>query len=58
MISFARYQFHPAVILHDVWLWVRFTLSYRDYGALRSIQSGIWIRSRRLLVPRSYRLFV
>ena len=30
MISFARYQFPPAIIPHAVWLYVRFTLSYRD----------------------------
>jgi transposase-like protein len=29
-ISFARHQFPPAVIRHAVWLYVRFTLSYRD----------------------------
>jgi putative transposase len=29
-ISFARYQFPPAIIQHAVWLYVRFTLSYRD----------------------------
>ena len=29
-ISFARRQFPPAVIRHAVWLYVRFTLSYRD----------------------------
>src|SRR5229473_4504419 len=29
-ISFARDQFPPAVIQHAVWLYVRFTLSYRD----------------------------
>jgi putative transposase len=29
-ISFARYQFPPAIIRHAVWLYVRFTLSYRD----------------------------
>ena len=29
-ISFARHQFPPAVIRHSVWLYVRFTLSYRD----------------------------
>jgi putative transposase len=28
-ISFAR-QFPPAIIRHAVWLYVRFTLSYRD----------------------------
>jgi len=29
-ISFARHQFPPATIRHAVWLYVRFTLSYRD----------------------------
>jgi transposase-like protein len=29
-ISFARHQFPPAIIRHAVWLYVRFTFSYRD----------------------------
>ena len=29
-ISFARHQFPPAVIRHAVWLYMRFTPSYRD----------------------------
>ena len=29
-ISFARHQFPPAIIRHAVWLYARFTLSYRD----------------------------
>jgi putative transposase len=29
-ISFVRHQFPPAVIRHAVWLYMRFTLSYRD----------------------------
>ena len=29
MISFARHQFPPAIIRHAVWLYLRFTLSYR-----------------------------
>ena len=28
-ISFARHQFPPAIIRHAVWLYMRFTLSYR-----------------------------
>ena len=28
--TFARHQFPPAIIRHAVWLYVRFTLSYRD----------------------------
>ena len=33
-ISFARHQFPPAIIRHVVWLYVRFTLSYRDVEVL------------------------
>jgi hypothetical protein len=29
-ISFARHQFSPAIIRHAVWLYVRFTLCFRD----------------------------
>src|SRR6202453_3260082 len=29
-ISFARHQFPPAINRHTVWLYLRFTLSYRD----------------------------
>ena len=29
-ISFARHQFPPAIIQYAVWLYLRFTLSYRD----------------------------
>jgi putative transposase len=29
-ISFARHQFPPAIIRQTVWLYMRFTLSYRD----------------------------
>src|SRR5271154_4945160 len=30
MISFARHQFPPDIIRHAVWLYFRFTLSFRD----------------------------
>jgi putative transposase len=33
-ISFARHQFPPAIIRHTVWLYIRFTLSYRDVEEL------------------------
>jgi putative transposase len=33
-ISFARHQFPPAVIRHAAWLYIRFTLSYRDVEEL------------------------
>jgi putative transposase len=29
-ISFARHRFPPDIIHHAVWLYARFTLSYRD----------------------------
>jgi transposase-like protein len=29
-ISFARHQFPPNIIRHAVWLYLRFTLSFRD----------------------------
>ena len=35
-ISFARHQFPPAVIRQAVWLYVRFTLSYRDTEDLQA----------------------
>ncbi len=33
-ISFSRHQFPPAVIRHAVWLYFRFTLSFRDVEEL------------------------
>lgn len=29
-ISYARHQFPPAIVRHAVWLYLRFTLSFRD----------------------------
>ena len=29
-ISYARHQFPPVIIQHAIWLYLRFTLSYRD----------------------------
>lgn len=33
-ISYARHQFPPEIIRHAVWLYLRFTLSYRDVEEL------------------------
>ena len=33
-LSYARHRFPPEVILHAVWLYPRFTLSYRDVEEL------------------------
>jgi len=29
-LPYARHQFPPAIIRHAIWLYFRFTLSYRD----------------------------
>jgi transposase-like protein len=41
-ISFARHQFPPAIIRHAVWLYVRFTLSYRDVEDLLA-ERGLYV---------------
>jgi putative transposase len=33
-ISYSRHRFPPVVIQHAVWLYLRFTLSYRDVEEL------------------------
>jgi len=33
-ISYARHRFPPAIIRHAVWLYFRFTLSFRDVEEL------------------------
>jgi transposase-like protein len=33
-ISYARHQFPPEVIRHAIWLYVHFTLSYREFEEL------------------------
>ena len=35
-ISFKRHRFFPEIIRHAVWLYARFTLSYRDIEDLLS----------------------
>ena len=35
-ISYRRHRFPPVVIQHAVWLYLRFTLSYRDVEELRA----------------------
>jgi putative transposase len=33
-LSYSRHRFPPAVIQHAMWLYLRFTLSYRDVEEL------------------------
>jgi transposase-like protein len=67
-VSYARHQFPPEIIRHAVWLYLRFTLSYRDVEELlaeRGIDASYetirrWVlkfgpmfaRNRRRLRPR------
>ncbi|OYD83775.1 IS6 family transposase [Azospirillum brasilense] len=37
-LSFARHQFPPTIIQHAIWLYLRFTLSYRDVEELLAVR--------------------
>ena len=41
-ISYARHRFPPEVIRHAVWLYLRFTLSYRDVEDL-PVERGLTV---------------
>ena len=43
-LSYARHQFPPAIIQHAIWLYLRFTLSYRDVEELLA-ERGIDVSS-------------
>ena len=45
LISYARHQFPPVIIQHAVWLYLRFTLSYRDVEELWL--NGVWTSPTR-----------
>jgi putative transposase len=62
-ISFARRRFPPDIICHAVWLYARFTLSYRDVDDLlaergldvsdesvRPTSSDFWHLDERVIV--------
>jgi DDE domain len=62
-ISFARHQFLPAIIRHAGWLYLRFTLSYRDVEDLL-VERGLdvsyetvlrWVLKFRPLFARELR---
>src|SRR5208283_5435535 len=61
-ISFARHQFPPAIIQHAVWLYVRFTLSFRDVedllaerGPDLSYETARWVSKFAPLSARELR---
>ena len=37
-LSYAHHQFPPDIIRHAVWLYLRFTLSFRDVEDLLAVQ--------------------
>ena len=39
-ISYARHRFPPDIVRHAIWLYLRFTLSYRDVEDLRAGTAG------------------
>jgi putative transposase len=45
-ISYRRHRFPPAIIHHAVWVYLRFTLSYRDVEELL-VERGLDISSAR-----------
>ena len=62
-ISYTRHQFPPEIIQHAVWLYLRFTLSYRDVEELLA-ERGIavsyesvrrWVRKFGPLFARNLR---
>jgi hypothetical protein len=52
-ISYRRHRFPPVIIQHAVWVYLRFTLSYRDVEELLA-ERGLRTRSARPLSARSY----
>ena len=44
-ISYVRHRFPPEVIRYAVWLYLRFTLSYRDVEELMA-KRGLEVRNR------------
>ncbi len=63
-LSFKRHRFPPDIIRHSIWLYARFTLSYRDveemlaerglnvsYETVRRRSPEVWIDHRRQSTP-------
>ena len=51
-ILYARHQFPPAIIRHAVWLYLRFTLSFRDVEELLA-ERGIEVSYEGLVTFRA-----
>ncbi len=52
-LSYSRHRFPPPVIQHSIWLYLRFTLSYRDVEDLLARVRGWqeWLESREGAMP-------
>jgi transposase-like protein len=49
-LCYRRHRFPPAIIQHAIWLYLRFTLSYRDVGELLAERGlDISLRNRTAL---------
>jgi transposase-like protein len=57
-VSYARHQFPPDIIRHAVWLYLRFTLSYRDVRRLRPRPSAQWHLDEMAVVIGGKRLWL
>ncbi len=47
-LSFKRYRFPPDIIRHAIWLYARFTMSFRDVEDTGRIIVGIALYPRRI----------
>jgi transposase-like protein len=63
LLSYRRHRFPPPIIQHAIWLYLRFTLSYRDVEELLA-QRGLdisyetirrWVRKFGSVIPRRLR---
>jgi putative transposase len=54
LLSYCRHRFPPPIIQHAIWLYRRFTLSYRDVEDLLAERGlDLSYELQRNLVPRS-----
>src|SRR6266566_2142989 len=51
-LSYRRHRFPPPIIQHAIWLYLRFTLSYRDVEELLVATAAAKVALERLASPR------
>jgi len=52
-LCYRRHRFPPAIIQHAIWLYLRFTLSYRDVEELLA-ERGLDMSSKKPSQPRQF----